>query len=318
MKAVTISGYGGNEVVDIADVPVPVPGEDDVLIKVHAASINPVDWKIRNGMLKIFTGRSFPKILGSECAGEVVETGACVQQFKKGDCVIGYPGIKRLAAFAEYVCVDQGSTFVKPGNVRFEEASTLPIAGLTALQALRDLGKVAEGGHVLINGASGGVGTFAVQIAKILGARVTAVCSAGNAAMVRDLGADRVLDYAREDFTKGGERFDVVFDAVAKRSFAECKRVMAAKGVYVSTLPSASVLLNQYLTGFFTRRTAKAVMVKPNAADMEWMKNHIEAGRIRVVIDKTYPLEQIKEALIYSESGKARGKVVVSMGWLKG
>lgn len=314
MKAVTISRYGGNEVVEVADVPVPTPGEDDVLIKVHAASVNPVDWKIRNGMLKIFTGRSFPKILGSECAGEVVETGARVLQFKKGDFVIGYPGIKRLAAFAEYVCVDKGSTFVKPAHISFEEASTLPIAGLTALQALRDLGKVAEGGHVLINGASGGVGTFAVQIAKILGARVTAVCSAGNAALVQDLGADRVLDYAREDFTKGGERFDVVFDAVAKRSFAECKRAMTAKGVYVSTLPSASVLLNQYFTGFFTRKTAKAVMVKPNAADMEWMKKYIEAGKLRVVVDKVFSLEQIKEALIYSESGKAKGKIVVRTG----
>lgn len=311
MKAVTISRYGGNEVVEVADVPVPTPGQDDVLIKVHAASVNPVDWKIRNGMLKIFTGRAFPKILGSECAGEVVETGANVAQFKKGDLVIGYPGVKRLAAFAEYVCVDKGSTFAKPGNSSFDEASTLPIAGLTALQALRDLGKLAEGGHVLVNGASGGVGTFAVQIAKILGARVTAVCSASNAALVRDLGADRVLDYAHEDFTKGGDSFDVVFDAVAKRSFPECKRVMKAKGVYISTLPSASVLLNQYLTGFFTRRTAKAIMVKPNASDMEWMKNNIEAGRIRVVIDKVYTLEQIREALTYSETGKARGKVVI-------
>ena len=314
MKAVTISRYGGNEVVDVADVPVPTPGRDDVLIKVHAASINPVDWKIRNGMLKILTGPAFPKILGNECAGEVVGTGAGVQQFKTGDFVIGFPGIKKLAAFAEYVCVDQGSTFAKPENCGFNEASTLPIAGLTALQALRDIGKIAVGGHVLINGASGGVGTFAVQIAKILGARVTAVCSAGNAALVQDLGADRVLDYAHEDFTKGGESFDVVFDAVAKRSFAECKRVMTAGGIFISTLPTPSVLLNQYLTGFFTRRTARAIIVKPNAADMEWMKNHIEAGRLRVVVDKVFSLGQIKEALTYSESGKAKGKVVLRIG----
>lgn len=314
MKAVTISRYGGNEVVDVADVPVPIPGQDDVLIKVHAASINPVDWKIRNGMLKILTGHAFPKILGFECAGEVVGTGARVQQFQKGDFVIGFTGIKRLAAFAEYVCVDEGSTFAKPDNCGFDEAATLPIAGLTALQALRDLGQLAAGGHVLINGASGGVGTFAVQIAKILGARVTAVCSAGNAALVHDLGADRVLDYAQEDFTRGGESFDVVFDAVAKRSFAECKRVMTANGIYISTLPTPSVLLNQYLTGFFTRRTARAVIAKPNAADMEWMKNHIEAGKLRVVVDKVFSLEQIKEALTYSETGKARGKVVVRIG----
>lgn len=313
MKAVVIDRYGGNEVVEVRDMPIPGPGPDDVLIKAYAASINPVDWKIRNGMTKIITGRKFPKILGSECAGEVVETGAHVTRFKKGDLVIGFPGIRRLSAFAEYVCSPEHTAFPKPGSITFEEASTLPIAGLTALQALRDLGRIAAGRNVLINGASGGVGTFAVQIAKIFGAEVTAVCSGPNADLVKGLGADCLLDYTREDFTEGGKRYDIIFDAVSKRSFGECRKALAPKGIYVNTLPVFSVLVNQYLTGFLTRQKARTIMVRPNAADMEWMRTRLGEGRLRVVIDRVFPLEQIREAFAYSETGKARGKVVLKV-----
>jgi len=314
MKAVVINRYGGNEVIEVREAPLPRPGPEDVLIRVRAASVNPVDWKIRNGMLKVFTGRSFPKILGCECAGEVAETGDGVKGFQKGDQVIGYPGIKRLAAFAEYVCVQERNTFPQPENITFEQAATLPIAGLTALQALRHLGRIAAGHEVLINGAAGGVGTFAVQIARISGARVTAVCSAANAELVRNLGAERVIDYSREDFTKGRDCYDIIFDAVSKRSFAECKYVLAPKGIYVTTLPTPSVLLNQYFTGFLTRKKARAIMVRPNAGDMEWMRGQIEADRLRIVIDRVYPLEEVREALAYSEAGKARGKVVLRVG----
>jgi NADPH:quinone reductase-like Zn-dependent oxidoreductase len=311
MKAVVIDRYGGNEVVEVREAPLPTPGPADVLIRVRAASVNPVDWKIRNGMLRIFTGRSFPKILGSECAGEVVETGAGVKRFRKGDRVIGFPGIRRLGAFAQYVCVEERSAFPLPESITFEPASTLPIAGLTALQALRHLGPVPAGHEVLINGAAGGVGTFAVQLARFAGARVTAVCSAANAVLVRELGAERVIDYSREDFTQGTDRYDLIFDAVSKRSFAECKRVLAPHGLYIATLPAPSVLLNQYLTGFLTRKKARAIMVRPNAGDLAWLSGQIEAGRIRVVIDRVYPLEEVREALAYSETGKARGKVVL-------
>lgn len=224
MKAVVINGYGGNEVMEVKNVPLPSPGRDDVIIKVHAAAVNPVDWKIRSGMAKILTGRRFPKIIGSECSGEVEEIGPQVTHFKKGDKVIGFPGIRRLAAFAEYVCAAERTTFPMPENIGFEEASTIPVAGLTALQSLRDLGYIARGDRVLINGASGGVGTFAVQIAKLFGANVTAVCSASNADLVRGLGAERVIDYTREDFTEGDGPYDIIFDTVSKRSFAECKR----------------------------------------------------------------------------------------------
>jgi NADPH:quinone reductase-like Zn-dependent oxidoreductase len=280
---------------------------------VHAAAINPLDWKIRNGMVKIFTGRTFPKILGSECAGEVVATGSSVQSFAHGDLVISFTGIKRLAAFAECVCAPGRTTFPKPENITFAQAATIPIAGLTALQALRDLGRLAAGHSVLINGASGGVGTFAVQIARIFATKVTAVCSGANSELVRELGADQVIDHTREEFTKGSERYDLIFDAVAMAPFAACKRVLAPKGIYVTTLPTFAVLLNQFLTGYLTAQKARFDMVKPNARDMEWMKGQIESGRIRIVIDREYPLEQIREAFAYSETGKAKGKVVLKI-----
>lgn len=313
MKAVVINKYGGNEVIEVRDVSLPSPGPGDVLIKVHAASVNPVDWKIRSGMAKILTGRQFPKILGSECSGEVVETGMEVKRFRKGDEVIGFPGIRRLAAFAEYVCADEKKTFPKPKNAGYGEAATIPVAGLTALQSLRDLGHIGRGNRVLINGASGGVGTFAVQIAKLFGADVTAVCSASSADIVKGLGADRVIDYNREDFTKGTAPYDIIFDAVSKRSFAECKKVLTPKGIYVNTLPVFSVLVNQYLTGFLMRKKARSVMVRPKASDMEWMKTQIEAGRLRIVIDRVYSLEQIAEAFSYSETGRAKGKIILKV-----
>jgi NADPH:quinone reductase-like Zn-dependent oxidoreductase len=313
MKAVVIDSYGGNDVVHIRDVPLPAPGRNDVLVKVHAASVNPVDWKIRAGMIKILTGRTFPKILGSECAGEIVETVAGATRFQKGDQVIVWPGLRRLGAFAEYVVAGGQSTFLKPQHITYGQASAIPIAGITALQALRDLGHIHPGKNVLINGASGGVGHFAVQIAKVFGAAVTAVCSGANADFVRGLGADRTIDYATEDFTKGEERYDIIFDAVTKHTFGECRRALTPMGVYINTLPAFSILLNQYVVGFLTRRKAASVMVRPNAADMEWMRSRIEEGRITIVVDRVYPLEQIREAFEYSETGRAKGKIILKI-----
>ena len=313
MKAVVFNKYGGNEVIEVRQVQKPETGAHDVLIKVHAAAINPVDWKIRSGMAKILTGFNFPKILGSECSGEIVETGKHVKDFKSGDEVIGFPGIRRLSAFAEYVSVHERNTFTKPADISFEEAATIPVAGLTALQSLRNLGHVSHNSRVLINGASGGVGTFAVQIARIFGAHVTAVSSSANADLLKDIGADDIIDYTEKDFTKGDERYDIILDAVSKRSFHECKRVLKPQGIYVNTLPVLSVLINQYVTGFLMGKKAKSVMVRPNAADMEWMRNNIESGKMRIIIDRVYFLDQIVEALAYSETGKARGKIVLKV-----
>jgi NADPH:quinone reductase-like Zn-dependent oxidoreductase len=311
MKAVVIDRYGGNEVLEIRDLPRPVPGPDDIILKVQAASVNPVDWKIRSGMTKVLTGFRFPKVLGSECSGVVAEKGKNVRQFREGDQVIGFPGIRRLAAFAEYTSVREKNVYPKPANISFEQASTIPISGLTALQCLRDLGKIRRGLHVLINGAAGGVGHYAIQIAKIFEAVVTGVCSPGKMAFVTELGADSVLDYTSEDFTKGQERYDIIFDTVSKRSFSECKRVLAPAGIYINTLPTPDVLLNQFVTGHFSSKKARTAMVRPNLSDMDWMKTKIEEGRIRIVIDRTYPLEQVGEAFAYSESEKARGKIAL-------
>jgi NADPH:quinone reductase-like Zn-dependent oxidoreductase len=313
MKAVVIKKYGRNDVVEIGDVPQPHCAAGMVLVKVHAASVNPLDWKVRTGMLRLITGSKFPKVLGSECAGEVVETSGGFSKFNQGDQLIGLSGVRSLGAFAEYMCLPETTAFAKPAGLSFEEAACVPIAGLTALQALRDYGRIASGKKVLINGASGGVGTFAVQISTIFGAETTGVCSAANLDLVKDLGADRVIDYGAEDFTNQRDRYDIIFDAVAKRSFGECNRALSPNGVYIRTLPSLSVFLNQYLIGFLSSRRARSIWVKPNSADMTWMTSHVESGRIKVVIDKVFSLNQAKEALAYSESERAKGKIVIKV-----
>lgn len=313
MKAVVFHKYGDNDVVEIKDMPIPSCGPGDVLVQVHAASVNPVDWKMRSGQLRLITGCRFPKILGRECAGEVVGCGSGVTRFKKGDQVIALPPVSGMGAFAEFVCTPERTTFSKSGSISFEQAACIPVAGVTALQALRDKGQVTHGKKVLVNGASGGVGHFAIQIAKIFGAEVTGVCSGANIDLVKGLGADNVIDYTREDFTKGRGQYDIVFDAVAKSSFGVCKDALTSNGKYISTLPSPAVLLNRYLTGFLTQKKATDIWVKPNSADMEWMQNQIESGGIKILIDKIYSMDEAKEALAYSETGKARGKIALKI-----
>jgi NADPH:quinone reductase-like Zn-dependent oxidoreductase len=312
MKAAVFSRYGGNEVVEVRDITVPVPARGEVLVRVHAASVNPVDWKVRYGHAKIFTGSKFPKVLGCECAGEIFETGAGATMFRKGDRVVMHTSVKRLGAFAEYACTAEDRVFPIRSDISFEHAACLPIAGLTALQSLRDHGRIVAGQKVLINGASGGVGHFAVQIAKVFGAEVTAVTSGRNAAFVKGLGADKVIDYSKEDFTKGSGQYDLIFDAVSMSSFSACKRVLTASGRYVSTLPNATIIA-QVLTTFLPGRKARTMWVKPNAADMAWMMEQIKEGKVKVVIDQAYPLVRVKDALAASEGGRTRGKIVVEM-----
>ncbi len=304
MKAVLINKYGHNNVVEIRDLLRPRPGATEVLIRVRAASVNPVDWKIREGMMRSMLGEAFPLVLGRECAGEIVETGSSVKRFRKGDYVVAIPDIRRLGSFAEYAVAPEQSVYPKPVTVSFEEAAAVPIAGLTALRALRDAGGIGAGMKVAIIGAAGGVGHFAVQIAKIFGAEVTAVCKGENADFVKGLGADKVVDYTKEDFTKGDGRYEIVFDAVAKRSFEECKEVLTPTGVYIRTLPFAGPTEDG-------GKKARTVPGGPNAADMDWMKMQIEAGRIRISIDRVFPLDQAREALAYSETETARGKIIL-------
>jgi len=312
MKAAVFNRYGSNEVVELKDMPVPVPGPSEVVIKVHTASVNPVDWKVREGQARIITGSKFPKVLGSECAGEVTATGAGAAKFRKGDRVVMYTSLRRLGAFAEYACTAEDRVYPIAEGITFEQAACLPIAGLTALQSLRDHGKIAVGKKVLINGASGGVGHFAVQIAKVLGAEVTAVTSVRNIDFVKGLGADKVIDYTKEDFIRGSERYDLVFDAVSTSSFSACRKVLTPKGIYVNTLPNATIVV-QILTGFLPGKKARSMWVKPNSADIAWMMEQSKAGKVGVVIEQTYPLDRITDALATSEAGRTRGKIVVNI-----
>ena len=313
MKAAVFNKYGANNVVEVRDVPVPEYGPADVLIRVRAASVNPVDWKVRSGQARLMTGSRFPKVLGNECSGTVAAVGSSVRTFTVGQPVIGWPSIRGLGAFAEYCRVPETAVYPKAASIPFEHGACLPIAGLTALQALRDKGQVTYTRTVLINGAAGGVGHFAVQIAKIFGAEVTGVCSTTNNEFVRGLGADHIVDHTREDFTRGEARYDIIFDAVAKRSFNECKRVLSRRGIYISTLPSAAVLLNQYFTGYLFSRKAWSVWVRPSGPDLVWMENQVAAGKLKVSVDRIYRLDQVQEALAYSEAGKARGKIVLEI-----
>jgi len=313
MRAAMFDRYGTNEVVEVRDTAAPVPKPGEVAIKVQAASVNPVDWKIRSGQLRIFTGSKFPKVLGCECSGEVFEAGPGATKFRKGDRVVLYTSVKRLGAFAEFACASENTAYPIAANISFEEAACLPIAGLTALQSLRDHGKISAGMHVLVNGAAGGVGHFAVQIAKVFGAEVTGVCSGRNVDFVKGLGADKVIDYAKEDFTKGNERYGLVFDAVSMSSFSACKKILTPKGIYVNTLPNATIVI-QFRTSFLPGRKARSMWVRPGAGDIAWMMEQILGGRIRVVIEPTYPLDRIKDALAASEAGRTRGKIVMQVG----
>ncbi|MEH2413996.1 NAD(P)-dependent alcohol dehydrogenase [Nostoc sp.] len=310
MKAVVIYRYGAAEVLQYEEVEQPKIEPMQLLVKVRASSVNPVDWKIRQGMLSLISGSKFPKILGFDVAGDVVAVGSGVTRFKAGDAIYGstsFPG----GGYAEFAAVRENLVALKPANLNYEEAATVPLAALTALQALRDEGNIQAGQTVLINGAAGGVGIFAVQIAKALGAVVTGVSSTKNLDLVKSLLADRVIDYTQQDFTEDTAQYDIIFDAVGKRSLSQTKRVLKPNGIYITTLPSPEVFLEGVLTAFLPGQKAKFILEKPNTQDLVYLKELIEAGKIRVVIDRTYPLQELAAAHSYSETGRAVGKIAL-------
>ncbi len=313
MKAAVIYQYGDPNVLQIAEIERPAINADQLLVKVFASSINPVEWKMRKGMLKILTGNSFPITLGFDVSGEVVSIGNRVTRFKPGDLI--YTRMNQLAggAYAEYAAVAEKAAALKPANMTHAEAAAVPLAGMTALQALRDEGKLKAGQKVLVNGASGGVGTYAIQIAKILGADVIGVCSGKNAALVKSLGADSVIDYTQQDFTAGDIRYDIVFDAVGNRSLAACKAVLQPKGVYVTTQPYPANYLQSFVSLWVPGPKYKVILLQSKSSDLVYLKAQIEAGHIRSVIDKTYSLAQIAEAHAYAESERTVGKVVIAI-----
>lgn len=312
MKAVFYNKYGSPDVLEIGELEKPIINEDELLIQVHASSINPVDWKIRNGSMKIFTGKKFPKGLGGDVAGKIVEIGEKVTGFKIGDEVYGKISGFKGNTYAEYVIAKPKDLSQKPANLNFNEAAAVPLAALTAYQALVNLGGITKNSRVLINGCSGGVGHFGVQIAKTLGAHVTGVCSTKNTALVKDLGTDKVIDYTKENVTDKKEKYDIFFDAVANQSYSKIKPILKKNGRYVSTLPSVGVILNSII-GLFSSKKAKMINVKSNPQDLLQITKWIENGKLKPIIDKVYPLEDVREAHRYSETGRVVGKLALSI-----
>jgi NADPH:quinone reductase-like Zn-dependent oxidoreductase len=313
MKAIVIDRYGSPEVLQEREVEKPSPQGDRVLVKVQASSVNPVDWKIRQGDLQLLSGFRFPLSLGCDFAGVVEAVGSEVSQFHIGDEVYSFTNPIGGGAYAEYVTVPAASLALKPHNMTFEEAAAVPVAGLTALQGLVDEGQLRPGQKVLINGASGGVGTFAVQIAKAMSAEVTGVCSSRNVELVKSLGADRVIDYTQQDFTQDTVRYDVIFDAVAKRSFSACQNVLQPQGIYVSTLPALDNLGAMVQSLIFPGKKAKFILVKPIPRDFNALRELIEAGKVCSIIDRTFPLSEIAAAHTYSETGRTVGKISIAV-----
>lgn len=312
MKAAVIRQYGSAEVLHIEEIPQPQIKPDQVLVKVYATTVNPIDWKIRKGMLRFLPGLQFPLVLGFDISGEVVAVGDRVTQFKVGDLVYASTGLPG-GGYAELVTIPEKVAALKPTSMTHEEAAAVPGAALTALQALRDQGHVQSEQAVLVNGASGGVGSFAVQIAKALNATVTAVCSTKNIDWVQSLGADRVIDYTSQDFTRDTVQYDIIFDAVGKRSFSTCRPALKSNGIYITTLPNSDTGLWAILTSFLPGQKAKFVFQTPSGKDLTYLKELIEAGKLRSVIDRTYLLENIVEAHTYSETEHAAGKIVITV-----
>jgi len=323
MKSIVHRCYGPPELLRYEDFPKPIPADNEVLVRVHAASVNPLDWHHLEGtpyIVRIDAGFGKPDNprLGVDFAGTVEAVGKDVKRFKPGDEVFG----GRFGAFAEYVTIrEERALALKPSNVTFEQAASVPIAAITALQALRDKGQIHAGQKVLVNGASGGVGTFAVQIAKSFGADVTGVCSTRNVDMVRSIGADHVIDYTREDFTQGAQRYDLILDNVGTHSLLEYKRVLNPQGIYVmigSTTPGnwlgflAAPIEGLLLKPFMSQKFGM-MLAELNKEDLAMLADLMQSGKLTPVIDRRYKLSDTPEALRYSEQGHARGKVVLTV-----
>lgn len=328
MKAVLHTKYGSPDELQIQDVEKPTPKDDEVLIKIYATSVTSSDCNVRNFtfvpklfllpaklfMFGVFKPRN--DRLGIDLAGEIEAVGKDVTRFKVGDPVFGSPE-PILGTHAEYICMPENGTIaIKPPNLSWEEAATVFLGGSTALYYMRNLGQVTQGQKVLIIGASGGVGTYAVQLAKYYGAEVTGVCSTTNLDMVKSIGADKVIDYTQEDFTKSSETYDVIFDVVGATSYSRCKHLLTSDGLFLVNLielPDLIHILRTSMRGEQTGKKAKGGMASVNAEDMEYLKELVEAGKLKPVIDRCYPLEQIADAFKYVETGRKKGNVAITV-----
>jgi NADPH:quinone reductase-like Zn-dependent oxidoreductase len=323
MQAIVYHRYGSPDVLELQEIPKPTPAEGQVLIRVHAASVNPYDWHFLRGtplFIRLFIGMRRPKSprLGADVAGVVEAVGSKVASFKLGDAVFG----TAKGSFAEYACATASQLAVKPQEISFEQAACLPIAGITALQGLRDKGKVQTGQAVLINGAAGGVGTFAVQIAKSLGTHVTGVCSTRNVELLRSIGADEVIDYTREDFARSTQHYDLLFDLVGNRSLADYLCVVQPHGTYIScggggpdrsTMDLFAGLLQNAVRSRFVTQKMPGLLAKINRQDLAILADLVQRGTVIPVVDRTYSLRETAKAVRHVESGHVRGKVVIAV-----
>lgn len=324
MRAVFHTKYGPPDELQLKEVDKPLPKDDEVLIKIHATTVTSSDCNLRNFTFtpKLFLlpmrmqfGFNKPKInrLGIDLAGEIELAGVNVKQFKQGDQIFGTPE-PAFGAHAEYICITENGVLTsKSDYTNWEEAAAVPLAGNTALYFIRDLGNIQAGQKILINGASGGIGTFAVQIAKYYGAEVTGVCSNANLEMVKSLGADKVIDYTSEDFTKGDEKYDLIFDTVGKTSFSSCKSLLKENGIYLTTLPTMSIILQSIWTSMIGDKKVKFGDAVPKVENLIFLKELVDEGKIKPVIDRTYPLENIVDAFRYVEGGHKKGNVVITV-----
>ncbi len=320
MKAIAYHEYGSPDVLRCEEIEKPVPKDDEVLIKVRAASVNPLDWRLLKGepsILRIFFGLRKPRLgrPGVDVAGEVEAVGRNVTQFKPGDEVFG----TCRGAFAEYACTAAPKLVMKPDDVTFAQAASVNVAGLTALQGLRDKGKIQPGSKVLVNGAAGGVGTFAVQIAKTFGAHVTGVCSTRNLDLVRSIGADEVIDYTQNDFTTSNQRYDLILDCVGNHSFSACRRVLNPDGRFVgvgaphdvSMMDLLAPMIKDLWLSVFGSQKAVMFIAKSSQDDLTLLGELIATGKLKPVIDRCYSLSEAPEAVRHVEEGHARGKVII-------
>jgi NADPH:quinone reductase-like Zn-dependent oxidoreductase len=320
MKAIVCTQYGPPEVLHLKEIEKPVPKDNEVLIRVYATTVTATDCMMRKGdslVGRLFLGLRKPRknMLGIEFAGEIEAVGKRVTRLRKGDRVFG-AAMGRTSCTAEYACLpEKAGMTTKPATMTYAEAAAFCDGALTALTFLQDIGKIQCGQHVLINGASGSVGTFAVQLAKYFGAKVTGVCSATNVEMVKSLGADRVIDYTKEDFTAHSETYDMIFDTIGKSSFSRCQRALKPGGVYLTTIVwEPGVWFHMLRTSLFGSKKAKTGGPKSTSERLDFLKGLVEAGKLRPVIDKRYPLEQIVEAHRYVDTGHKKGNVVIMVG----
>jgi len=324
MKASIYTKYGPPNVLELKEVEKPIPNDDQVLIKVYAASVNPAELHLLRAdpfFARFYSGLLKPKntILGADISGRVETVGRNIKQFHIGDEVFGDLSDSGWGGFAQYVCAPENALGLKPANLSFEEAAAVPLAAIAALQGLRNKGKIQSGQKVLINGASGGVGTFAVQIAKSFGTEVTGVCSTKNLNMVSSIGADHVIDYTQVDFTRNGQNYDLIFDAVGNRSVSDFKRALSPNGICaVAGFSNFSHLLMIILQGSWVSITGSKKIglmetAKPNHKDLVFIKELIEAGKVKPIIDRRYPLSEVAEAFQYLEKKHARGKIVITV-----